>query len=243
MLKRLLLLGLGLGLVVFVAGCEESRRSGQAQPPSRSKAARREVSYQDKTPEQWIRYLRSYDVRRRNRAIDALLQYGPAQIPAIIEVIEDKSLDGARLSAAQALGAFGAEAEAAVPALVAALKDRKWNGRDGAAMALGRIARRPEEVVPALLEALQSDSDETVRAASAEALGKMGDASSAVVSALASALDDKAANVRAEAAEALQRLGPKAQAALPALEKAAESQEFIVKQAATEAVKAIRGRP
>lgn len=236
MLKRLLLLA--LGLVILVGGCEKTRRSGNAQ----TKSARRASSYKDKTPEEWLKYLRSGDVRRRNRAADALVQYGPAQIPAIIQVLEGPSHEGSRLSAAQALGAYGPTAEAAVPALVAALKDTKWNGRDGAAIALGRIHQRPEEAVPALLDALKADSDETVRAAAAEALGKIGEASSPVVTGLIQALDDKAINVRAEAAEALQKLGPQAKAALPALEKAAQSREFIVSQAAEEAIKAIRGQ-
>lgn len=242
MLKRLLLVG--LSLVILVGGCEESHRFSRAQKSAKGRqlAASRETSYKDKTPEEWLRLLRSNDVRRRNRAADALVQYGPTQIPAIVQVLEDKTLDGARLSAAQALGSYGAKAEAAVPALVAAMKDAKWNGRDGAAMALGRIGQRPDEVVPALIEALKSDPDETVRAAAAEALGKISHDGGRVVTALARALDDKAVNVRAEAAEALEKLGPKAREALPALQKAAQSAEFIVRQAATEAIKAIGGQ-
>ena len=99
--------------------------------------------------------------------------------------------------------AFGEEAErGARPG--GGLKDR-WNGRDGAAMPW-RIARRPEEAVPALLEALRATLTKR-SAASAEALGKMGDASSAVVAAWRR-FDDKAANVRAEAAEAARAARP-----------------------------------
>lgn len=227
---------------MLVSGCEQDSRAGKPKNKARATQVARETSYRDKTPEEWLRYLRSNDVRRRNRAADALVQYGPAHIPAILAVLEDKTLEGPRLSAAQALGEYGEKAEAAVPALVGALKETRWNGRDGAAMALGRIRRRLDVTIPALLEALEGDRDETVRAAAAEALGKIRDESSPVVSALAKALDDKAVNVQAEAAEALQKIGPKARPALPALRKAAESATFVVSQAATEAIKAIQGQ-
>jgi HEAT repeat protein len=81
-------------------------------------------------------------------------------------------LNQARLSAAQALGSFGPKAKTAVPALVEALKDRKWNGRDGAAMALGKIHSELDQTIPALVEVLQNDPDETVRGVAAEALAK-----------------------------------------------------------------------
>ncbi|MEN6497442.1 MAG: HEAT repeat domain-containing protein [Thermoguttaceae bacterium] len=240
MLKRRVLLG--LCLVILGSGCEQSSRAGKPKTKSRHQLVARETSYKDKTPEEWLKYLRSNDVRRRNRAADALVQYGPDQIPAILAVLDDKSLDGPRLSAAQALGAYGEKAEVAVPSLVAALKETKWNGRDGAAMALGKIRQRLDVTIPALIGALQNDPDETVRAAAAEALGKIRNDGSPVVAALAKALEDKTINVRAEAAEALQKIGPKAHAALPALQKAAESSAFVVSQAATEAIKAIKGR-
>jgi hypothetical protein len=98
--------------------------------------------------------------------------------------------------------------QAAVPALIAALKDRRNHVFQGAAEALGRI--RHQSAVPALIPVLKSDSRVRRRKA-AEVLGGIGDNSA--VPALLEALEDN--SVREHAAVALGRIGdPSAVAAL-----------------------------
>ena len=232
LMRRMLICSLSLG--VLLCGCGEGQKPG--------KGGTRQQVYTDKTPEEWIQILRHRDPRARQKAVDALVQYGDQVVPAVIEVLKDRKLGGSRLSAARALGALGPGAEEAVPAMIEAMQESDWPDRDGAVEALGQIRRQLDRTVPALIEVLAGDGDERVRAKAAQALGRIRADGAETVAALAAALEDPDVNVRAEAAEALEKIGPGARAAVPALEKAARTEDFILKQAAQEALKAIRGR-
>ena len=93
---------------------------------------------------------------------------GQEDVPALIHKLKDKDL-GTRQKAARALGKLGA---AAVPVLIAVLKDEDENkdARSGAALALGEIGSAAKEAVPALIAALK-DKDKQVRTNAAYALG------------------------------------------------------------------------
>ena len=222
-----------LSLIVAVVGCREPRQLENWE--------KREHVHTDKTPEEWIKILRHRDPRARQKAVDALVQYGDEIVPAVIEVLQDRKLGGSRLSAARTLAALGPGAEEAVPELIEAMKESDWPDRDGAAEALGQIRRQLDKTVPALIEVMAGDDDERVRAKAAQALGRIRPDGGEAIAALAAALEDPDVNVQAEAAEALEKIGPNARAAVPALEKAARTEDFILKQAAQEALKAIRG--
>ncbi len=81
-----------------------------------------------------------------------------------------------RLAAADTLETFGKQAEAAIPALVAALRDSNKFVRWSAARTLGRLSpRRAEEVVPGLMRLLDDREDPSVRIAAAKALELYGE--------------------------------------------------------------------
>ena len=166
MMKRVCLASCLLSWIAL-AGC------GESEPQSAPPRDRRNPAYTDKTPEEWLKVLRHQSATARNKAIDALLQYGKPTVPGIVGVLEDRSAGPGRLAAARTLGALGADAESAVPALARSLQDRQWSDRDGAAEALGAIRRQPEVAVPALVEAL-GETDPRVRAVAARALGRIG---------------------------------------------------------------------
>jgi HEAT repeat protein len=109
------------------------------------------------------------------------------------------------------LGAIGPAAEAAVPALVLALKDTDRSMGCRTATALGRIGPAAEQAVPALIEALEHPR---LRNHAARALGRIGPAAKAAVPALVRALKDNQANVRSNAGSALRGIGPVGVAAL-----------------------------
>ena len=100
-----------------------------------------------------------------------------------------------RRRAASALADAG---EAAVPALVAALKADDQETRQGVTAALGQIGK---PAVSALAMALCTGDDPHVRAGVALALGRIGDP--AAVDALIEALGDGDEDVRLAAREAL----------------------------------------
>jgi HEAT repeat protein len=75
---------------------------------------------------------------------------------------------------AYALGAFGAQAAPAAPALKEALKDKSANVRQNAAWALGRIGAAAKPPVVSELCALLADEDPLVRRDAATALGDIG---------------------------------------------------------------------
>ncbi|WP_028459444.1 HEAT repeat domain-containing protein [Chloroflexus sp. Y-396-1] len=131
--------------------------------------------------------------------------------------------------AARALGRIGDAA--AVPELLAALRDADWNARRAAAEALVQIGAA---AVPGLLAALR-DASEWVRQVAASALGRIGDA--AAVPELLHALRDANPDVREAAAGALGRIGDAA--AVPELLHALRDANPGVHEAAVEALRQI----
>jgi len=226
-----------LCLAASAVGCH--REPPRAQQPQAG--PKREQVYTDKTPAEWIKLIQHRSPQVREKAINALVQYGKSQVPALRAVVENRAAGPGRLAACRALGGIGPNAKAAAPALAKALQDSGWNDRDAAAEALGRIHADVDTSTAALLAALH-DADQRVRGVSARALGRLRSADAKIVAALAAALKDDDANVRAAAAMALQEIGPRAKAAVAELEKAAAAPEFISAQAAQEALKTIRGQ-
>ena len=66
-------------------------------------------------------------------------------MPALAGLLGDRN-EEVRMYAAIALKKFGTQAAAAVPALIATLKDRGWQVRDRSALALGAAGRVPGTV-------------------------------------------------------------------------------------------------
>ena len=140
------------------------------------------------------------DAQRRADAVRFLgeRRYAPA-VPSLIELVRESD-PGTRYLAARALGQIGDEAEAAVPALLNALRGDDMFLRAGVTGALIKIGY---PAVPGLTAALFDDSNAVKRAA-CKALGKIG--SPRAAPALTNALRDKNPGVRKLAAEALNRL-------------------------------------
>jgi HEAT repeat protein len=152
----------------------------------------------------------------------ALAKAAPPEeaVPLLIEVLKRKR-PGARSAAAAGLAELGAEAHAAIPTLLANLKEAiAAKGRSAAAYgsttarALGRIApRAPEvqvplqDVITALREALNLDA-EPVLAAAAEALGNFGPTAASAVPRLRELTEGQAARVTDAAEAALERIDP-----------------------------------
>jgi HEAT repeat protein len=82
-----------------------------------------------------------------------LTPMGPAAVPALEQAIEAGGKREGRHVAVVVLGQIGPPAKAAVPALVAALKDPEPLTREAAAEALGRIGPAAHEAIPALQQA------------------------------------------------------------------------------------------
>ena len=151
-----------------------------------------------------------------------------SQVVDFVRQLQSQNVD-VRLSAVKALARIGPEAKEAVPALIAALKDKDDGVRSFAAEALGRIGK---EAVPALIVALK-DQNAGVRNSAVYTLGRIGPEAKEVVPALIAALKDKDDGVRSFAAEALGRIGKEA---VPALIAALKDQNAVVRPLATYAL-------
>ncbi len=97
----------------------------------------------------------------------------------------------ARLAATLALGAIGADAAEAVPALAALLRDGDEEERAAAALTLLKMSPASAPAVPALAAAL-TDDGLGVRMNAATALARLGSAARAAIPALAVAIRDEA---------------------------------------------------
>ncbi len=134
-------------------------------------------------------------------------RYAPA-VPRLADFVRQAD-PGTRYLAAKALGQIGDEAEAAVPALLDALRFNDMFLRAGITGALIQIG---PPAVPGLTKAL-FDPSSAVKRAACKALGKIG--SGRAVPALKYSLNDGNAGVRKFAREALARIDtPAARAAL-----------------------------
>ena len=152
----------------------------------------------------------------------------------------------ARRNAAFALGKYGPQATAAVPALIKTLKDSDAAVREAAASALGEIGPSDhEETIPNLVEVLANDSSTGVRRSAAIALGTLGKSASApeddltrpVRAALEKALGDREALVRQNACWALGRIGPgKTKGSVRNLCDALEDSDALVRRDAAAAL-------
>ncbi len=153
--------------------------------------------------EAWLALQSGADPQLRAEAVAYLgeQRYAPA-VPRLVELLRTAD-PGTRYLTAKALGQIGDEAEAAVPALLEALRGDDMFLRAGATGALIKIGY---PAVPGLTVALFDDSNAVKRAA-CKALGRIGNPRA--VPALTNALKDANAGVRRLAQEALERINKK----------------------------------
>ena len=143
----------------------------------------------------------------------------------------------------------GAPAEKTVQDKVARLRGELKKGlpaqRERAAGQLGDIGAAAAAAGPDLVMILKDDRNEQMRAAAAQALGRIGPAYKGSINALIAALRDEFFKVKANACEALAAFGPDAKDAIPKLKELQKSKEDEVPLQASLALSKIdvRGRP
>jgi HEAT repeat protein len=192
-------------------------------------------------------------------------------LSAWIEALKDPD-DEVRTKAAEAIGALGTKAKAAVPALREAVKDKPIAGRFPAAealwkvdkaafkeiltskepygsgrfavtLALTQIGKTARELTPQVIEMAQ-DRSLPDREHALLALGFIGADPSEAVPVLRDALQDKRGQyARMLSAQALRQFGPKAKDALPELHQALEDPDAQVRVNAAGAVWKIEQKP
>ncbi|MEO2030055.1 MAG: HEAT repeat domain-containing protein [Fuerstiella sp.] len=138
-------------------------------------------------------------------ATDAAADSAPDRIPVLIAALDNP---GVRYGASVALTRLGTKA---VPALQMSLQSGKGEVPVWSAYTLGQIGPAAQTAVTDLIRALAS-SDDALRAAAAQALGRIGppSAAAAAVDSLSMAVTDPQHNVRSSAVVALGQIGPAA---------------------------------
>ena len=149
---------------------------------------------------------------------------GANAVDILTESLKDNSI---RCAAAYALGLLGADAKAAVPILIEALKDKKTDFRTNVIQTLGNIGSEANTAVPILIELLKDDN---VRWCAIDALGNIGSASKIAVPTLVDILRDKKEDsfIRKDVAIALGKIGTGANAAVPALVEALKDEHGFI---------------
>lgn len=151
-----------------------------------------------------VEALKSCDRPLRLGATDAIWRIDrqrPELIGALIGLLRDR-FPAMQLQAARRLGARGADAGPAVPALVRLLGSNDDRLRVTVEEALEKIG---PAAVPALTAALGNEKAE-MRAGAADALGRIGPRAKAAVPALVKAREDRDPYVASHAAEALRQI-------------------------------------
>ncbi len=154
--------------------------------------------------------LEDKDPRVVRNAVEALAELGPKALQHVKDTLKNEKLRPLALSLIYRLGP---DAEAAVPALIEALKEDAQEEDDvmfrrEVQFALGAIGPKARAAVPALLNSLSADREE-IRASACFALGKIGPGGAvAAVSRLRDLESDKSQMVRLAALFALVKIQP-----------------------------------
>ncbi len=154
----------------------------------------------------------------------------PSDVEALIRSLNADEAK-VRFEAARSLRDLGPKARPAIGELVTALADSgapetpdiQYLGPRVRDMASDALVRIGAPAVPALTKAVSS-KDETVRAAAAATLGKLGPAAMSSVSALEGGMNDPQEPVRLAAVRALARLGIDPNRVVPLLAKASRTE-------------------
>jgi len=181
------------------------------------------------------------------RVLSALESIGTKSDPRIfmtlVRLLENED-PNRRGGAAMMLSHHAPPTSAAVPALIAGLKDQSPSVRFWATQALGRY-QEPEsaEVIPALIQALD-DQNELVRCHAAASLAHYNAGADQAIPAALRLIDHPDPTMRRAAIEILATFGPAATEAIPAVQRAQTDQAEWVRDAAAKALKQIdpRGR-
>jgi HEAT repeat protein len=155
----------------------------------------------------------------------ALGKMGRPGVPELVKAIKEGP-NQTRLLAMYGLGISGAEADAAVPTLIAALADKNHQIRESAFQTLSHI--RHPATVAAVLPKL-NHGDPYIRFNAALCLGTMGPWAREAIPALIEAIKDESAVVRANAVEALSRIRPSAENVITALTNALTDPDATVR--------------
>jgi HEAT repeat protein len=158
------------------------------------------------------------DPARRKYAVMTLGEVGPAAkdaVPALVKIMKEPVLSSSEFEVRrEAIKTLGKMGQAALPALIAALRGKNLDyffEVRSALVSMGPVA------VPELIRLLQ-DPDPSLRNLAAQELGFIRPVATDTVTALALALGDP--DLQKQAVRSLGELGPTARAAIPALSRA-----------------------
>lgn len=141
----------------------------------------------------------------------AIANIGPQAVPYLITALETENFR-IREGVAKTLGEIGADAEAAIPALIEKLSDKDKRPHIYAS-ALGNIGPK---AIPALLSIIEHSNEDAIRRMYAVyALGEMGSSAKDTVPELIKRLEDLTLQIHS--IEALGKIGPDAHEAVPHL--------------------------
>jgi HEAT repeat protein len=196
-------------------------------------------AYKDPKADRFLRIYAAFALGRAARGKEG----APEAVTALASTLADaQASPDVRKATAEALGVFGPDAAAAVPALVKALGDKQAvELRRAAAFALDQIRPEAKAVLPDLKAAL-GDEDKFVRAQILHLIGGLGEGATALVPDVIGRLQaDQVTEVRLAAIEALGTLGLKSNDVLAALTAASRSSQTAIRDAALAALKRIQG--
>ena len=140
------------------------------------------------------------------RALGAIGVAASDSVPKLLAAMKDERMS-VRLAAAEAVARLGM-ADDGVPFLIATLKDEDAYvyDRRTAAIALGKLGEIAEAGAGELIHALEKVKDARIQAAAAEALGKIGPATEAVIPALERAAKHTDLSIRVAALRAKKKI-------------------------------------
>ncbi|MBI2947293.1 MAG: HEAT repeat domain-containing protein [Verrucomicrobia bacterium] len=168
---------------------------------------------------------------------EALVQIGPAAVPALIQALESRNIAEVRKGDWR-IRCLMAIRESAAPALLKALSDKNATVRF-AAIEILKGMKSAAKAITAPLQNLASDPVPEVRSSALLALSELDLRTDSYQPKLIEALKDESAQVRSAAALALANTGPEAKPALQPLIKALSDPDRSVQKGAARAIAAI----